>query len=242
MGTTIDFYSINSQVMNDSIDRIIVELHVFRKKNGPQSLLLTGCGSGCGTTAISINLAIALSMSGWKTLLIDCDLRKGLGYKRLSEDVTAGLSDYLSDKSGLDDIICESNYEHLQYIPNGQPLGSSVHLLASQKMEQFVKQIKEDYDFILFDFPSLNTVSDALILFPAVEGIVLVAALNQTTKRQLRDARQKVENYRESYYGLIVNQVEMKQYKKYIRDYDYFKDNNLKKRYDQWLKSRNKKG
>ena len=98
-------------------------------------------------------------------------------------------------------------------------------------MEGFLQEVEKEYDYIIFDFPSLNIVPDANILFPYVDGIILVAALEQTTKRQLKDAISKIEEYQNKYYGLIVNHVEMSQYKKYMKDYDYFGQMNMSKRY-----------
>lgn len=240
MGDTIKLYCNDSQIMNDAIDRIIVEIHSYKKQFGNKSILLSGCGSKSGTTTIAINLAIALSMSGWKTLLVDCDLRKEKKYKRLNEDIKIGLSDYLSKDIELNEATFNTNYELLEYIPGGSVANSPVRLFCSAKMEQFVSEVKDEYDYIIFDFPSLNIVSDASILFPYVDGIALVGAMNQTTKKQLRDARRKVSSYRDKYYGLIINQVHKTEYKKYIKDYDYFGEQNMTKRFETNLKKKKK--
>lgn len=241
MSSTIDFYQSDNQVMNDAIDRIIIELHARKKKDGSKSILFSGCGSKSGNTTLAINLAIALSMSGWKTLLVDCDLRKGTKFKRLTEYTFLGLSDYLSQKVESQDIISKTNYAMLDYIPSGSINNSPVRLFCSRRMEEFIAEVKEEYDYILFDFPSVNIVSDAAILFPHSDGIVLTAALNQTTKRQLKDAKRKIEEHEQKYYGLIVNQVEMTEYKKYIKDFDYFKEKNLRKRFREHIKQKSKK-
>lgn len=240
MSATIDFYCSESQVMNDAIDRIIIELHVNKKKSGSKSVLMSGCGTKSGTTTLAINLAIALSISGFKTLLVDCDLRKGTRFKRLNINTDMGLSDFLSNKIEKEKVSCKTNYNLLDYIPSGSITSSPVRLLCSLRMEEFVRQAKEEYDYVIFDFPSINIVSDASVLFPFIDGIVLVAALNQTTKRQLKDAKRKVEEYHSKYYGLMINQVEMTEYKKYIKDYDYFGEKNMSKRYNEIIKKRMK--
>lgn len=240
MSATIEFYCSDSQVMNDSIDRIIIELHAYKKKFGSKTVLMSGCGSKSGTTTIAINLAVALSLSGFKTLLVDCDMRKGTRFKRLNENTDLGLSDYLSKKLPKEKVCCKTNYDFLEYIPSGSVAVSPVRLLCSTRMEEFIQQVSEEYDYIIFDFPSINIVSDSAVLFPHVDGIVLVAALTQTTKRQLKDARRKIEQYKNKYYGLIVNQVEMSEYKKYIKDYDYFGEKNMSKRYLEDIKNRKK--
>ncbi|WP_455718582.1 AAA family ATPase, partial [Anaerosporobacter sp.] len=117
MGDIIEFYCNNSQIMNDAIDRIVVEIYSYKKHFGDKSILLSGCGSKSGTTTTAINLAIALSAAGWKTLLVDCDLRKGSKFKKLNENIGVGLTDYLAEKAEVDKVICETNYEYLNYVP-----------------------------------------------------------------------------------------------------------------------------
>ncbi|WP_455714730.1 CpsD/CapB family tyrosine-protein kinase [Anaerosporobacter sp.] len=234
MGDIIEFYCNNSQIMNDAIDRIVVEIYSYKKHFGDKSILLSGCGSKSGTTTTAINLAIALSAAGWKTLLVDCDLRKGSKFKKLNENIGVGLTDYLAEKAEVDKVICETNYEYLNYVPSGTASNSPIRLLCSTRLEEFVSYVKAKYDYIIFDFPSLNIVADANIMFPYVDGIALVASLNQTTKRQLCDARRKVSKFGDKCYGLIVNQVDLPQYKKYIKDYDYFGEENMSKRYKRY--------
>ena len=243
MNQQIEFNHTDNQLLNDSIDRIVVELHNYKKRMGDKTILMSGCGTQSGTTTISIQLAIALSLSGWKTLLVDCDLRKGT-IEQNFDKIDSGLSDYLSQKVEKESIIYETNYELLNYIPRGNQVSSPVQLFCSSNMEQFVNVMRRKYDYIIFDFPSVNIVSDANILFPYVDGIVLVVALEKATKRQLQEARRKVQQYKDKYYGIIVNQVDLPQYKTYRKDYDYFKQNNISKGWKKlWKKfSRKKKG
>lgn len=231
MNKRIELYPMQSHVMSDAIDRVIVELHELMRGRETKSLLMTGCGPGNGTTTLAINLAIALSMSAWKTLLVDCDLRKEKKFKRLGEKTQLGLSDYLLQKAEPEDIVYGTNYDLLEYIPSGFNAGNPVRLFCSRRMEEFIRTIKGDYEYVIFDLPSLNIVSDARILFSGVDGILLVAALQQTTKKQLADARLKVDEFGEKYCGLLVNKVELGQYRKHIKDYDYFKAQNVMKRF-----------
>lgn len=231
MGNIIDFYGNDNQIMNDAIDRIVVKIYGEKKKSGARSFLMTGCGTGVGTTTLSINLAIALSLAGWKTLLVDCDLRKGSAYKRPGNGKDNGLAEYLMGEIKEQELSHDTNYEKLDYIPNGRSCKSPVRLLCSSRMEEFVKNHKENYDYIIYDMPSVNVVSDAEILFPLMDGIILVAGMNRTTKRQVREARRKACREKERYLGIIVNNVEISQYRKYRKDFDYFTEEKLHKRF-----------
>lgn len=222
MKNKINLYRSTSQRMNDAVDRIVVEVYQKKREKGYKSVLLTGCSSKSGTTTNAINLAIALSVAGWNTLLVDCDLRKGSDQKRLNDDADKGLTNYLNGSISEEETIYETSYEGLSYIPCGTASDSPVRLLCSVKMEALVANLEAKYDFVIFDFPSIDIVPDAEILIPFADAIALVAAMNQTTKRQLVTAKEKVKIYGEKYLGLIINQVDMVQYKKYNKDYNYF--------------------
>ena len=189
---------------------------------------------------VSINLAIALSMAGWKTLLVDCDLRKGNTYKRMGEAGEEGLTEVLCEEIKETEVVRKTNYDNLFYIPNGEACKSPVRLFCTQKMEELMGKWKEEYDYVIYDMPSLNLVSDAHILFPQIDGVILVAGVKKTTKRQIRDARRKVLEVQEKYLGMIINNVEIPQYKKYMKDFDYFGEKNLLKRYKNQMKKMSK--
>lgn len=241
MARTIELYRNEDLLLNDAIDRLVVDTHTYRQQLGYKSFLFSGCGTESGTTTITIDLAIALSMAGWKTILVDCDFRKGGRYKKIAENTDIGLSDYLANTVEREDVIYPTTYELLDLIPSGKNVSSPVRLLCSQRMEEIIQQLKKTYDYVLFDFPSVNVVPDANTTFAFVDGIVLVAALNQTTKRQVSDARRKVMQYAEKYCGIVVNRVEISQYKHYIKDYDYFRQKNMEKKQALHLRRKAKK-
>ncbi len=233
----IEIYRNQSQVINDAIDRVVVEVYKKKREEKAQSFLLTGCSTGCGTTTNAINLAVALANSGWRTILIDCDIRKGMRYKRLNAEAKIGLSDFLNGTDG--DCIYHTNYPNLDYMPCGSFSESPVRLFCSQAMEQLVEQLEMAYDYIIYDFPSINVVPDAEIMMPIVDGIMLITALNETGKKQLADAKQKI--LPEKYMGVIANKVDPAQYRHFIKDYDYFREQKMSNRFKAGMKKKSKK-
>lgn len=223
----IELYVNENQVVNAAIDRIVVEL--FNKNNCKevgQAILLTGCSMSAGTTSTCISLSIAIANTKRKTLLVDCDLRKAIKYKKLNDDLTDGLADFLVDEDSslcsMDDIIYETNVEGLQYIPCGKYINNATRVLCSSKMVELIDYAKKQYDCIIFDMPSLSIVPDAQVLFGSMDGIVLVSALGETRKKQIMDAKRKILPFLDRYYGMIINKVDKNEYRKNMKDYDYY--------------------
>lgn len=224
----IELYGNTSQVMNDAIDRIVIEIYGKKQADkGAQKILLTGCGPRCGSTSTVIGLGISFASAKWKTLIVDCDIRKSNENKKLNENTNVGLSDYLldekkTDKLHFDNVVYPTNFDNLSYIPAGKYTANPARLFCSGMMKKFITFVSENYDFVLFDFPSISVTPDAQTLFDDVDGIILIAALEEVTKKQIRDAKQKVQPYMEKYYGMIVNKINLPLYKKYIKCFDYY--------------------
>lgn len=234
MQLEINIYQSDSQIVRDAIDKVIVQVYQRKREKKHVSFLITGCSAECGTTNTAINMAIALANAGWKTILVDCDIRKGMSYKRLNQDINSGLSDYLMKKS--DKLIYKTNHELLDYIPCGNNVGSPVRLLCTREMERLAEDLAGEYDFVIYDFPSIEIVPDAGIMMSVVDGVILVAAANETSKKQLEHAKRKVRVFRDKYMGVILNKLEMTEYRHYVENYDYFGKDKLISKYAKDMK------
>ena len=148
-------------------------------------------------------------------------------YKKLNDQTDKGLSDFLlgesdTDKNDFEEIIYSTNFENLSYIPCGKFAASPARLFCSGMMKELLQYVNENYDYVVFDFPSVSVAPDAQILFGEVDGIILISALESVTKRQIRDAKRKVSPFSEKYYGMIINKIDMSLYKKYVKRFDYY--------------------
>lgn len=224
----LNLYSNTSQVMNDAIDRIVIDIYNKRKNDdNAQKVLLTGCGPQSGSTSTCIGLGISFAAARWRTLIVDCDIRKSSKLKKLNENTNIGLADFLLNetiekKLDFEEIIYQTNFDNLSYIPAGKYAANPARLFCSGMMKQFMKYIDKNFDYVIFDFPSISVTPDAQILFGDVDGIILISALGEVTKRQIRDAKHKVQPFSDKYYGMIVNKIDISLYKRYIKRFDYY--------------------
>lgn len=224
--TVIKLYENTNQLLNSAIDKITVELISKRlEKDRAQILVLSGCSALAGTTSTSISLAIAMAATGRKTILVDCDVRKADNYKKLNEDVYRGLANYITDddsKIVIEDVVYETNISNLLYIPCGETNGNPTRVLCSEKMNTLLDKLSSENDCIILDFPSISIVPDAQILFSKTDGVIFVAALGETKKSQIRDAKKISAKLGNKYYGLIINKVKRDIYKANVKNCDYY--------------------
>lgn len=220
----VNLYRCQDQIVNDAYDRAVVNIYLQKEKKGYKSFLLCGSEAGVGTTSVCVELAVSLSISGWKTVLVDGDMRKERWYKRLNQEVEEGLADYLSSQMELENCIYHTNWKRLFYIPCGiSKTESPVRMLCSVNMDKAMRKLQEEYDFIIMDAPSLNSAVDAQILTAKTDATVLITALHSAKIQCLEDAKKQLVQSGGNLIGVIENKVGMDEYKKYIKDYDYFK-------------------
>lgn len=225
--TIIELYENHNQLLNASIDKITVEV-IKKKKNclGGQLIALTGCSPLAGTTSFSISLAIAMAATGRSTVLVDCDMRKGVQYKKLNDETNIGLANYISsqNENGAqeENIVYSTNIDNLFYIPCGDSEENPTRILCSGRMDDLMSYLREKYECIILDFPSICVVPDAQIMFGKADGIILVAALGETKKVNIKDARRLIMPFMDSYYGMVINKTPKDIFKSAVKDYDYY--------------------
>lgn len=224
MKRLIDFYMNTNHYINDAIDRIIVEIHLKKKSDGDKKFILSGCEPGVGATTIAINLAISMANAGWKTILIDGDLRKIAKFKRLNERLEVGLSDYLSGEGLYPQTVYDTNLKNLFYIPSGNKTTNPVSLLCSDKVSELMDQLSKDYDFIVMDMPSLTASVDANVMASKMDGVILVSEYARTDIRSIRKAKDILGSSGGKITGIILNKIYNNEYGNIVKNYDYYKN------------------
>ncbi len=222
-----ELYRQKNTVVTDAYDRLSVAIHLKNKQFGYKTFMICGSEPGTGATTTAIELAISMANAGWKTVLVDCDMRKEGAFKRLSDSDEAGLYDYLLGEISEKELISRTNQENLDYISNGKSDGDQVSLLCSANLQGLLKNLKRDYDYVILDVPAFTSSVDCNILAVQVDAVVLVAAQYYSSQGTIEKARKKFESDGANVLGIVVNKLDEKTYKKVISNYDYF----LKKKY-----------
>lgn len=217
-----NLYKVNNDVLSDAFERVVAEIHIRKQRDDLKTFMICGCEPGVGSTTISINLAISMANSGWKTLLIDADMRKAAKHKRLTDGDEVGLADYLTGKADLKDVISKTNNEGLDYIASGVSDASIMGMFCSANAESFMDEVKSNYDYIIFDMPSLASAYDASVMAAQIDGTVLVTKQATGTVKYIKEAKDKLTKAGANILGVIVNKVEASEYRHSLKNYDYF--------------------
>ncbi|MBG9981833.1 CpsD/CapB family tyrosine-protein kinase [Aerococcaceae bacterium DSM 111020] len=175
-----------------------------------KSFLVTSSMPFEGKSTVSSNLASVYSQMEKKVLYVDADLRKPMLHRSFNVSNDTGLSTILASKSeitNLNNIIMKGPNENLYLLPTGPIPPNPAELLASRRMGALMQRLEEYFDLIIYDTPPVIPVTDSQILASQVDGVVVVARYNYTTKNTINQTKEKLEAVEANILGYVLNAV-----------------------------------
>lgn len=182
--------------------------------NNIRKIMVTSRYAGEGKSYVTMNLMRTLAGIGRRVVLIDGDLRASgiLASYRLRgpKQNLEGLSEYLSGRNRLEDVIYQTDIPNACIIPAGHRAPNPLQLLETEKMAQLVDRLSNEFDIVLLDTPPVGMLADAVSLAKYCDGALLVVAYRQGKQREIGTA---VENIRQTgcpVLGAVLNEVRFK--------------------------------
>ncbi|MDE8675353.1 CpsD/CapB family tyrosine-protein kinase [Priestia aryabhattai] len=170
-----------------------------------KTIVLTSSGAEEGKSTTSANLATVYAQQGLKVLLIDADLRKPTGHYTFRLENHIGLTNVLTRQSTLAQAVQESEIPHLSVLTSGPIPPNPSELLASAQMAELLKEMKQQFDMIIFDTPPILAVADAQILANQVDGTILVVSSGKTEKDAALKSKELLSNAKGKLLGVVLN-------------------------------------
>ena len=171
---------------------------------------LTSVQPNEGKSTTSTNLAIAFARAGYKTLLIDADIRNSVmsGVFKSSAKIT-GLTDYLAGKTDLSQGLCETDVKNLFVIESGQSSPNPTALLQSKNFDAMMNILRRYYDYVIVDTPPIGLVIDAAIISQKCDASILVAESGSVKRKALQKAKEQLEQTGTPFLGVILNKYDV---------------------------------
>ncbi len=151
-------------IFAESVRSVRTNLNFLASEKKSKIICITSEVAGEGKSFVAVNLSSTLSLIDKKVILIAADLRRSKLHKTFHVPNDLGLSNYLANQCTVDDVINNSNQEGLDFVVSGPVPPNPSELLHSQRMTEFINELKERYDIIMIDTAPIGLVSDAIPL------------------------------------------------------------------------------
>jgi tyrosine-protein kinase Etk/Wzc len=204
----------------ESFRNLRSNLFLKLKSEPAKIILVTSSIPGDGKSFDSFNLAASIATVGYKTDIIDCNLRRPTLHTKFNNDNSKGLSNYIVNGTPHPDISCKTPVENLFFIPTGPVIPNPSEQLELGVLDKLLIALRKDYEYIIMDTPPIGLVSDASLLIKYATQILLVVRNNYTHKDIFTNvvssfSAKQIENYDIVFNDMSFENSPYKQYSSY---------------------------
>ena len=215
-------------------------------ERGAKTLVVTSSSRGEGKTTVAVNLALVMAQAGSRVLLVEGDMRvpvisqifgiersPGLSEVILGshrwEEVVRTVTDVMMGKIKAEEILAVPGMDNLHIITSGTLPPNPAELFNFRRTDEFISQVRERYDVVIFDSPPVLPVTDTVILGSKVDGVVMVYRVGKIGRGALRRAKVQLDGANAKVFGVVLNGLRPEvspdfQGYKYSRYYGYGKE------------------
>lgn len=184
-----------------------------------QTILVTSSRKGEGKTTTCINLAVSLAESGKKVVIVDTDLRRPNIHRLVGEKREPGIAEIFYHDKPLTSAIKKSVAPGVHVITSGKSIPNPAALLQSEKMMEFMNELKKNFDYIIVDTPPFGVITDAASMIQRIaDGVILVARFNDTKTNELNHAADNLNKINAHVIGTVMTAFKHKE----STDYYYY--------------------
>lgn len=178
--------------------------------NNLKVIMFTSCTPNEGKSSVSMEVAKAFADAGYRTLLIDADMRKSVLVGRYKTGaVRKGLSQNLIGKAEAAETICETNVENLYMIFAGPVPPNPSELLGGKMFANLLEGAKKVFDIIIVDTPPLGSVIDAAVVAKQCDGTIIVIENNAVSYKFAQRVKEQLDVAGARILGVVLNKVNM---------------------------------
>jgi polysaccharide biosynthesis transport protein len=209
-----------SSLFAESIRAIRLALQRALRIKPAQILLVTSAIDNEGKTTVAVNVALSLAALGFRTLLVDCDMRNPETTRSLAPRASNGLLQVALGQVPIERAILVDRGSGLSVLP--APVNAYSHatseLMFSERISIVFEHLRQHYDLIVLDCPPLLPLVDGRALAEQADQILLALAWDKTPRDAALDAVELLAPVRDRILGTVLTRVDMHR----LRHYDYY--------------------
>jgi capsular exopolysaccharide synthesis family protein len=186
--------------------KLAATLHHAQTDRDLKVVMVSSAVSGDGKTLTSTNLALTLSESyRRRVLLIDADLRRPSIHDVFQLKNATGLTDSLQAEHERKLPIVQAS-PYLSLLLAGRPDSDPMSGLTSKRMHRLIGEAAATFDWVIIDTPPVVLLPDANLLAAMVDGAILVIGAGKTPYKLITRAIEALGRSR--ILGVVLNRVD----------------------------------
>ncbi|WP_170236530.1 tyrosine-protein kinase [Streptococcus hyovaginalis] len=174
-----------------------------------KTIVVSSVQPGEGKSTTSTSLAVSFANAGFKTLLIEADVRNSVMTGTfIAHEKYLGLTSYLTGNARINDVFCETDVDNLMLIPSGQMSPNPTSLLQNKYFAQLLQTARDVFDYVIIDSPPIGLVIDSAIIASQSDASLLVVEAGLIKRRFVQKAVEQLSQSGKPFLGVILNKVD----------------------------------
>ena len=188
---------------------LVHRLFLFGQRGAPRAVVFTGVGRGTGCTTVCAGAGAALDEQVDRDVcIVDGNLRSPLLHQHFGVDNSKGLTDAIARPGRIRDFARQVRNGKVWLLSSGSIAMPMPVLLSGSKLAERIREIRNEFKYVIIDAPSVNDYTDAILLGQMSDGVVLVLGSNSTRREVARRAKEHIESANVPVIGAVLNKRE----------------------------------
>lgn len=178
------------------------------KDKGYKSIAVTSTISGEGKSVVAINLAEAIALKGYRTCLVDFDLRipSVADYLDIDEELNS-VSDYIKGNAELNSCVYATKMDNFYIAIEKNKNSDASELVGEQRAKELIANLSRIFEFVIIDTPPAGYLADASVIGDYVDASVYVIAQDMVSRRGIRGGLATFDNLKADVIGCVLNRI-----------------------------------
>lgn len=190
----------------ESMNKLRSKVEASSDKHGYKSFMITSAYENEGKSSVAANLALALAKNGCKVVLVDADFNKPAVFKIFDLDGSKSLnkaiegtsswrSQVVSDRSGLDLLPCSQDTLKSELLTN------------SKKLDEIMKELREEYDFVIVDTSPAYLLNEPMAMNELVDATLFIVRQDYATSDVINETVKRLTYVKDNVLGVVFKNV-----------------------------------
>lgn len=190
----------------ESMNKLRSKVEASSDKHGYKSFMITSAYENEGKSSIAANLALALAKNGHKVVLVDADFNKPAVFKIFDLDGSKSLNKAIEGTSSWSSQIV-SDRSGLDLLPCSQDTLKSELLTNSKKLDEIMKELREEYDFVIVDTSPAYLLNETMAMNELVDATLFVVRQDYATSDVINETVKRLTYVKDNVLGVVFKNV-----------------------------------
>lgn len=190
----------------ESINKLRSKVEASSDKHGYKSFMITSAYENEGKSSVAANLALALAKNGHKVVLVDADFNKPAVFKIFELDGSKSLNKAIEGTSSWSSQVV-SDRSGLDLLPCSQDTLKSEILTNSKKLDEIMKELREEYDFVIVDTSPAYLLNETMAMNELVDATLFVVRQDYATSDVINETVKRLTYVKDNVLGVVFKNV-----------------------------------